>query len=313
MRKSIELSVIVPVVESRYDPVKTLFDIYKGGVLATGLPYEFIYVLDGEYPDIREVLHKLRGDGESVRIIQLARPYGETTAINDGLEHARGDKILLLPAFQQTDAGDFPALISALEDHDFVMARRKPWQGSLLNRVTSQIFNWLLRKLFSLPIHDAGCNVRVFKKDVSDKITLYGEQHRFLPVLANQRGFKVGEIDTTQTTSDANKKTNPLGMYLSRSLELLTVVFLAKFNKRPLRFFGLPGLGIFSVGLITTLYIIAERIFGDIALANRPVLLISSLSMILGIQILAIGLIGEIIIFTHAKDLEEYTIKEIIE
>ncbi len=310
--RAIRLSAIVPVTEGRYDAVAEVFEEYRDALGATGASFELIYVLDGELPAVRTALVKFKGGGEPLTILQLAKPYGEALAIMVGFEHARGEVILTLPAFRQVEAGGLGKLIEALAETDMVTARRWPRTDPAYNRTQARMFNWLLGWVSDVAIRDAGCNVRVFKRRVLEEVHLYGNQHRFFPLLAYQRGFKVKEVDIPQARADRFRRVYSPGTYLGYLLDFLTVFFLVKFTKRPLRFFGILGSGVFAVGASITLYLIAERLFGGIALANRPALILSSLLIILGIQVLAIGLIGEIIIFTHARELKEYTIAEIV-
>jgi len=193
-----------------------------------------------------------------------------------------------------------------------VVARRWPRTDPAYNRVQARVFNWLLGWVSNVEVRDAGCNVRVLKRRVLEEVHLYGNQHRFFALLAHQRGFKVKEVDTPQAQADTFRRVYSPGTYLGYLLDFLTVFFLVKFTKRPLRFFGILGSGVFALGFLITLYLIAERLLGGVALANRPALILSSLLIILGIQVLAIGLIGEIIIFTHAREIKEYTIAEIV-
>jgi len=313
MSGSCDLSVIIPIVDRYYDGVASVFQEYKRGLTLTGLRFEIVYVLDGEYPEALVDLRALQQQGERLTVIQLARRYGESTALNVGFENSHGGLILTLPAYQQTEVEGFAAVIEKLKNHDdVVIARRYPRSDPLLNQISSAFFNWVLRKVFSLSLHDIGCCVRGFKREVITEISVYGDQHRFLPVLAHQRGFRVSEVNIAQALTKHSQRAYRPGIYFQRPLEFLTVFFLTRFTKRPLRFFGLIGGGVFMLGLILTLYVIGERIFAGVALANRPALLISSLAMVLGIQALAIGLIGEIIIFTHARQIKEYTIAKII-
>ena len=145
-----------------------------------------------------------------------------------------------------------------------------------------------------------------------EEVPLYGDLHRFFPIMAYRHGFKTVEVNVEQSQSDAYQRIYAPGIYLRRLLDLLTVFFLIKFTKKPLRFFGLVGSSIFGLGLLATMWLVSERLFFHVALADRPALILSSLLIVLGIQIIAIGLIGEIIIFTHAKDLKEYKIDQII-
>jgi glycosyltransferase involved in cell wall biosynthesis len=305
-----ELSVIIPITE-RYDPVSELFHKYKTGIVATGLTYEIIYVLDGEHSDALKELTALQ-ETEALTIITLAKWFGEATALNAAFSQSSGNIFLTLPAYEQIEANEIPRLIAAVKDSDMVLARRWPRKDSLVNRLQTRIFNILLRFSTDLSINDAGCSARAFTRKVMDEVHIYGDLHRFLPVMAHRQGFRVLEINVAQSQKDTRLRLHSPGLYIRRLLDLLTIFFLIKFTKKPLRFFGLIGTTLFGLGIATTMYLIGERMFFDIALANRPALILSSLLIVLGIQIIAIGLIGEIIIFTHAKDLKEYKIDKII-
>ena len=304
------LSVVIPVTE-RFDPIAELFHEYKSGIEATALDYEFIYVVDGDQPDVLNELNKLQ-ETEKLTIITLAKTFGESTALSAAFSKLSGNIILTLPAYHQIDPSDIAKLVAAIDDNDMVLARRWPRRDSLINRLQNNLFNSLLRLSTDLKIHDAGCSARVFKKEVIEEIQLYGDLHRFFPVMAHRQGFRVIEMDVTQSKKDTHSRVYSPGIYVRRLLDLLTIFFLVKFTKKPLRFFGLVGTTLFSLGIISSLYLIIEKLFFDVSLADRPALFLSSLLIVLGVQIIAIGLIGEIIIFTHAKDLKEYKIDKII-
>ncbi|NOY63082.1 MAG: glycosyltransferase [Gammaproteobacteria bacterium] len=312
MSSHIDLSIIIPVTERSADDVKALYFEYKKNVENSGKSYEFIYVLDGPLPSVLEQLQALRESGEQIKIIKLAKWFGEATALSVGFENSSGETIVTLPAYQQIDAKDIPRLINALEDKDMVVARRWPRIDSAFNKLQSKVFNSLLRQISDLDANDVGCGARVFRRRVIDEVHIYGDQHRFLAMLAHRSGFKVIQIDVAQSQQDTHQRIYPAGTYLRRLLDFLTIFFLIKFTKKPLRFFGLLGSGIFTVGFLSTLYLIATRVLGDATLADRPALMISVLFIVLGIQVLAIGLVGEIVIFTHAKEIKEYTVEEII-
>lgn len=312
MSQSIEISAIVPVMANRFDEVKGLANDYSIALQQSGRPYELIYILDGDIPQAREALQELKREGTPLTIIQLAKAYGETTAVTAGFEYARGEILLSLPAYRQIECGEIGRLIAELDGVDMVVARRWPRRDSVYNRAQASFFNALLGWVSDLRIHDMGCNVRLFRRQIIEELTLYGNQYRFLPVLAHQRGFKVKEVDAAQASADTHRRIYAPTTYLGHLLDILTILFLVKFTKRPLRFFGILGIGVFSAGSLITLYLVAERLFGGVPLANRVALLLSSLLIILGIQVMAIGLIGEIIIFTHAKELKEYTIAQVI-
>ena len=308
--KKVELSVIIPITE-RFDPIPELFQKYKSGVEATGLSYEFIYVLDGDNPSALSQLTALE-EKEKLTVIPLARWFGEATALNVAFQKATGSIYLTLPAYQQIESEDIPKLVKAIDDTDMVLACRWPRTDSTINRIQAKVFNFFLRLSTDLKIRDAGCSVRVIKKKVMEEVHIYGDLHRFIPVLANRQGFRIEQLDVAQAEEDKHRRIYSPGLYLRRLLDLLTIFFLVKFTKKPLRFFGLVGSTLSGVGCIITFLLVIERLLFSTALSSRPALFLSSLLIVLGVQIISIGLVGEIIIFTHAKDLKEYKIDKII-
>lgn len=307
---NIYLSIIIPV-SGRHDPVTALYEQYKKSIEATGLNHEIIYVLDGGQADVADELNKLK-ETEDIKVIILARRFGEATALNAAFSESSGEVILTLPAYQQIENDSIPELVSALEGNDMVLARRWPRKDSLFNRLQAKLFNGILRSFTDLVINDAGCSVRVFRRRILDEVQVYGDMYRFFPIMANRQGFRIIEVDTPQSQSDAFQRIYSPGIYIRRMLDMLTVLFLAKFIKKPLRFFGLVGTGLLTAGFLTTMYLILDRLIFDTPLADRPALFLSSLLIVLGIQVIAIGLIGEIVVFTHAKDLKEYKVEKII-
>jgi glycosyltransferase involved in cell wall biosynthesis len=306
-----DVAVIVTVSE-RYDDPAQVYAEYRRALDTSGYRYQITYVLDGDFPDVLEELRRLQREGEALRIVKLSRWFGEATALTAGFNNSRGDAILTLPAYHQVEPAEIPRLIKELERCDMVLARRFPRADSGFNRVQTALFNWLFRAMTGSVFRDLGCGVRAFKRQVIEQIPVYGDQHRFLPLLASRQGFKVGELDLPQSSKDQRWRIYRLGVYPRRVLDLLTVFFLAKFTKKPLRFFGLVGIAVFAAGALITAFLVIERLFFGVGLGDRPALLLSSLLVVVGLQIFALGLIGELIIFTHAKDIKEYTIEKII-
>ena len=311
MESVIELSVIIPVVE-RYDDIAELYGLYKKGLEDSRHSHEFIFVLDGDFGEVLAVLKRLIAEGEKIKVIQLARGFGEATALTIGIQHSSGNVILTMPAYQQIEAYEIPRLVESLKDCDMVIARRWPRKDSLLNRIQSRVFHMFLNPVSEFKFHDIGCGVRVFRKQVAQEVHIYGDQHRFLPILAYKYGFRVLEVDAVQSQKDTLQRVYSPGIYVRRILDIFSIFFLVKFTKKPLRFFGILGSSIFAVGFLILLSLLFAKVFQGVALANRPILLLGTLLIVLGVQVFAIGLLGEIIIFTHAKDIKEYTIDQII-
>lgn len=306
-----KISVIMPITE-RHDNISELYYEYKGALSEKKLNYEFIFVIDGDFNKAYQLLKDMKNRGENIIIVKLAKQFGEATAISEGFNQASGDVIMTLPAYHQVEIREIFKLIDGLNNGDMLTVRRWPRSDSKLNRLQTKLFHFFIKFLTSVNINDIGCSVRVMKREVLKEINLYGDLHRFLPILANKQGFKVREIDLKQSSREKPVRTYKMGVYIRRLIDLVTVFFLVKFTKKPLRFFGLTGTAVLIPGIILTLYLIFARLFLKEELSNRPLFLLSVLLIVLGIQIFAIGLVGEIIIFTHAKEVKEYTIEEII-
>jgi len=308
----VELSVIVPVGE-RGGRILELYSTYRDAVAKTGFRYELIFVIDGLYREITQGFKDVKAGGEPITIINFSRSFGEATAISAGFQHAQGDLIMTLPAYEQIVSDRIPELIAACQDPqtDMVIASRHR-QDHWFNRFQARAFNQILKYFADFPFTDMGCGVRVFRRQVLHEVEIYGDLHRFLPLLARQQGFSIREVQVAQAPSDMFFRLFRPGLYLRRALDLLIAVFLSKFNKRPLRFFGLLGAGATTVGLLGLLVLVFQRLVLSQPLADRPALLLCALLLVLGVQLIAIGLVGETIIFTHAREIKEYKIREII-
>jgi glycosyltransferase involved in cell wall biosynthesis len=308
-----DISVIITVSsrQLKHD-IEALFYIYKKAVEASYPGCEFIYVTDDASGEITEPLINLQQKGENIKIVKLAKWFGDAAALNIGFDESSGKIILTLPAFQQVDADEIPRLINSFSDSDMVIARRSRIKDGFFMRLQAKVFHRLAGLILGIYYRDLGCRVRIFKREVLENIKIYGDQIRFLPLLANRFGFKVTEKEVKQFQSEAVNKVYSLGHYTERLVDLISIFFLLKFTKKPLRFFGVPGLIIFAAGSVLALYLLYQRLFIDIPLADKPIVLVSILLIVFGIQLFAIGLVAEIIIFIHSKDSKEYIIEEII-
>ncbi|MFV2055521.1 MAG: glycosyltransferase [Thiohalomonadales bacterium] len=306
-----KISVVIPVSE-RVSNVAELYQAYKQALESMQNPFDITYILDGDYPEELQVLTGLQAKGENIKIIKLAKWFGEAIALNAGFDNTDGEVILTLPSYYQVEPVDIPKLISELQDCHMTVAVRWPRIDASANKMQSRAFHWIVNKITDSQYRDLGCGARAFHRQVIEEVPIYGDQHRFLPLLAEQRGFNVKQVELQQSKLDEHRRIYKPGIYLRRIIDILTVFFLVKFTKKPLRFFGLVGSATFLLGGILLAGLVLERLIGGVALADRPALLLSSLLVVLGVQLFALGLIGELIIFTHAKDIKEYTIEEIV-
>jgi glycosyltransferase involved in cell wall biosynthesis len=306
------VSVIVPVGQRQSDVVE-LYAEYVAGLKATGRRYEMIFVVDGPHERFTAGLQQLIRDGEPLTIVALTRSFGEATALMAGFEQASGELIVTLPAYHQIDGADIGKLLVALDSTDFATGRRWPRAGGPFEVLRRRAFHGLIAWVTKLRFRDLGCGARAMHRRVLEEISLYGEQHRFLAILADRQGFRVTEVDLRQSPQDKYNQVYGPREYTHQALDIFTVFFLVRFTKKPLRFFGMIGLSTFSIGGILLVYLVIDRLVFGHNLAARPALLLSSLMVVLGLQIFALGLLGELIIFTHAKNIKDYQVDRVIQ
>jgi glycosyltransferase involved in cell wall biosynthesis len=305
------VSVIIPV-GTRQSPLAELFDEYKRGLDLLHSPYELIFVMDGPDTSYEAALTRLAASGEPITIVSLSRRFGEATALMIGFEHAVGAIIVSLPAYLQIEGGEIVKLVAALNDADLAVGHREPRSGGWFETLRRAAFHKLLHFVTRLQFRDLGCNARAFKRKILDEIKLYGDQDRFLPVLAERQGFRVAEIAVRQAADKLRPGAYPPRSYMRGFLDIFTVFFLVRFTKRPLRFFGMAGVVVLAIGLLELFYLVFERIAFHSPLADRPALLLAALFIVLGVQIFALGLLGELIIFTHAGSAKDYQVDRVI-
>jgi glycosyltransferase involved in cell wall biosynthesis len=303
--------VIVPV-GSRHGDAAQLHAAYRRGMEGIGSSFELIYVLDGPRPQFAAGLRTLLDQGERFTVIGLTRPFGEATALMAGFKQSTGQTIVTLPAYLQVDPAELGKLLDALQHCSVAVARRWPRAGGPLERLRRGLFHGLLGWITRVRFRDLGCGVRAFERRVLEQIQLYGDQHRFLPVIADRQGFVVSEVDLRQAPEDHFKGFYGPREYVRGFLDIFTVFFLVRFTKKPLRFFGMIGVTLFALGSLIVLWLVAERLFLSQPLADRPALLLSTLLVVLGVQVFALGLLGELIIFTHARQIRDYQIDRVL-
>ncbi|MBW4051998.1 MAG: glycosyltransferase [Proteobacteria bacterium] len=310
----LDLSVIIPVGARHARDMLALYCEYKAGLEALGCTYEVIVVLDGPRPEMSADVQRLLTAGESLSVIGLTRRFGEATALVAGFQRARGRVIVTLPAYHQIRGSEIGRLMGAVGVADLAIGRRWPRAGSRLETMRRDVFHGLLASVTGQGqrFHDLGCGARAMKRRVLEEITLYGDQHRFLPVLAGRNGFKVLEVELHQSPLDRLEGGYAPREYVRRALDICTVFFLVRFTKKPLRFFGMIGVSTLVVGAALVAWLAIDRLVFRHPLADRPALLLSSLLVVLGMQLFALGLLGELIIFTHASDIKDYQIEEVV-
>ncbi len=310
---TVKLSVIIPV-GKRCSSMRELYDEYVSGLASVHLTREFIFVLDGPHPQVLAELEQLIGAGAAnVSVVALSRPFGESTALMAGLERAAGELILTLPAYHQIDGRDVAKLLAPLDSADVAIGWRWPRLGGFLEKTRRAIFHGMVAWVTGMRLHDLGCGARAMRRRVLEELSLYGDQHRLLAVLADRKGFRVTEVALRQSDRDRFEGVYRPREYAHLVLDVFTVFFLVRFTKKPLRFFGMIGATMCGAGALVVLYLVFGRLVFNQSLADRPALLLSSLLVVLGLQLFALGLLAELIIFTQARHLKDYQAAEIIQ
>ena len=302
------ISVIVPVVE-RGDDVVAVYRAFARALDERRQPYEFLFVFDGRFTPPADLV-TLSRENPSVRILRFAREFGETAALRLGIERSRGDLLLTIPAYFQVRPEGIGHLLDAVDGGaDIAVANRSPRLDSWLNRMQSRAFHSILGGASQQRFHDMACGVRAMRRSVAEALPLYGDLHRFIPALALREGYRVEEVPMAQHPSDARVRVYSPGVYFRRVLDIAAFFFLAKFTEKPLRFFGLVGSVFLVAGALTSLVLLIQRVEGQ-GIANRPALLLAVLMVALGVQLIGLGLVGEIIVHLRAPHRRAYRVRE---
>ena len=308
----VELSVVIPVVERGEELIGLNAD-YLDAIELCGVPFEVIYVLDRYSAEVDELTSRVIEADDRCNRIVLPKTFGDATALATGLQACTGSWILILTPYAQIEPKEIPSIVDGLRKYDVVVAERDRQGGSLLNRIQARSFNVLAKRVTNIGVDDVTSEVRALRSTVRDEVDLYGDMHRFLPHLAFRLGFRIGSVKVGPAPGDKSPRVYHPGIYIRRLLDVLTALFLIRFTKKPLRFFGLIGLTTLIAGIFVVGWTVFERLFFGIELADRPALFLGALAIVLGLQVVAIGLVGEIVIFAHAKNVPQYRIGEIIE
>lgn len=305
-----EVSVIIPVM-NRDDGAEAVWNAYQGVMLTTGRTFEFIYVLDGPHATYAETLERLGGEEAGIRVFSLNRSFGEAACIQEGVRQARSDTLLILPAHLQVVPEAIPSLLEAAESFDVVAGARDRRRDTTMSRWRGHVFN-MFASFAGSKFEDPGCTARVVRRHVFDELHLQSDQHFFLPLLADRLGYSVKQILLEQAEVDRRFRVHRPTDYVTRFMDIVGLAFMTRFMHKPFRFFGTIGAGLLTLGLLCGLYVVAQRNFGQIPLADRPALLLTVLLIVLGIQVGAVGLMAEIVIFTRYRTTPAYRIDRIV-
>jgi glycosyltransferase involved in cell wall biosynthesis len=310
------LSVVVPV-RNEERSVELLYDEVQAALDPLGGEWEAVLVDDGSTDGSFAALTRLHARAPNVRVVRLRRNFGKAAALAAGFRQSRGDVIVTLDADGQDDPAEIPRLLAKLEEgFDLVSGwktkRRDPWRRRLLSR----IFNSVTGRISGIRLHDMNSGLKAYRAEVVRGMPLYGELHRFIPVLAHYRGFRVAELPVNHRAREYGRSRYGLERYLRGFFDLLTVTFMGRYRHRPLHLFGGLGLALGLVGFLICTYLTILWFAGH-AIGHRPLLTLGVLLVVVGMQFLSLGLIGEMITTHHEeraveRDPEELHVDEIL-
>jgi len=312
----LDISIIIPV----YNEEENLALLYQGmkPVLeGLGRSFEIIFVDDGSRDGSPQVLAALNAADARCRVIRFRRNFGQTAAMSAGFSYAKGAVIITLDADLQNDPGDIPMLLEKIDDgYDVVSGWRIHRKDKFITRrLPSICANWLISRITGVKLHDYGCTLKAYKNEVAQNIDLYGEMHRFIPALASWMGISVTEIPVSHHPRKHGKSKYGLSRTLRVFLDLITVKFLLSYSTKPLQMFGSVGVLASAMGFSIAAYLSYDKLFRGNPLSNRPMLFLAILMILVGIQFITMGLLGEMMarIYHDEQKKPIYVIKEILE
>jgi glycosyltransferase involved in cell wall biosynthesis len=313
--KKVYVSVVIPLYNEE-ESIRPLNEYLLGVLDKIDETSEVIYIDDGSQDGTYPILKKISQEDERVRVIRLRRNFGQTAAFAAGFDFVQGEIVVTMDGDMQNDAADIPLLLEKIEEgYDVVSGWRKNRQDVFLTRrLPSQIANSLISKVTGVRLHDYGCSLKAYRSEVVKNINLYGDMHRFIPALASWIGISVTEIPVNHHARKYGTSKYGLGRTVKVILDLLTVKFLLDYATRPIQIFGLMGLLSLGGGTLTGLYLAFVRLFMGQAIGDRPLLLLAVLLVLIGVNLIIMGLLGELMVRTYheAQGKPIYRIKEML-
>lgn len=310
------VSVVVPIY-NELESLPTLIASIHGSLTEAAIAYELLCVDDGSTDGSAELLKKLALVNPNLRVIILRRNYGQTSAMSAGFNHAKGEVIVTLDGDLQNDPADIPSLLEQLsKGYDVVSGWRKNRQDDFLTRLLpSKIANWLIGKITGVQIHDYGCSLKAYRAELVADMKLYGELHRFLPVLAFIEGARVTELPVRHHPRRYGRSKYGLSRTFRVLMDLFTIAFIKTFLTRPMHVFGLLGFVLLLFGVGAGGYLSFIRLVLGVSIGQRPLLMLAVLLTLTGIQLLCFGLLAELLMRTYHESQNRpiYRVRELIE
>jgi glycosyltransferase involved in cell wall biosynthesis len=309
------ISIVVPVC-NELENIGPLYQQLAAVLPSLGRAWEIVFVDDGSTDGSGQRLKELAARDRRIKIVAFRRNYGQTAAMQSGIHHSTGDVIVTLDGDLQNDPLDIPTLVSKLDEgFDLVHGWRKQRQDMLLTRtLPSRAANWLISRVTGFPIHDLGCTLKAMRREIAVELELYGEMHRFIPILAHQRGARCVEVITRHHPRRFGQTKYGLSRTFRVVLDLITVKYMLDYFASPMKLFGRFGLACLTIAILSGLAAVAMKLAGGTDLTGNPLTLLAVLATMAGIQFFSLGLLGEVSarIYYGSQQRQNYAVRELI-
>jgi glycosyltransferase involved in cell wall biosynthesis len=307
--QGLSISVVIPLLNER-TTLEALFHRLADVLRGIAARHEIIFVDDGSTDNSVEVLRNLSRLNPEVRYIRFRRNFGKSAALAAGICASKYSLVATMDADLQDIPEELPKIVhKLLEGYDLVSGWRYKRHDKFTRRAASRLYNWTTSKLTGVRLHDINCGFKCYRREVLNEVMIYGERHRYIPVLASYRGFRLGEVQINHAGRVHGESRYGLGRVFGGIFSLLTVILMTRYTNKPLHFFGMLGLILAASGTIIDTYLIVSRIFFKYWLSNRPLLIIGTMLMIVGMQLIIFGLLAEMIAFSYRRE-HDYSVLE---
>jgi glycosyltransferase involved in cell wall biosynthesis len=288
------ISIVIPL-HNEERSIALLYDELDAALQPLAEEWEAVFVDDGSTDGSFAALTRLHAGNGNVRVIRLRRNFGKATALATGFDNARGETIVTIDGDLQDDPAEIPRLLAKLDEgYDLVSGWKTQRRDPLRRRILSRIFNWVTGRVSGLRLHDMNCGLKAYRAEVVHGMRLYGELHRFIPVLAHNRGFRASELPVNHRPREHGRSRYGVERYVRGFLDLLTVSFIGRYRHRPLHLFGGLGLVLGAIGFVVLVYLTVLKALGH-AIGDRPLLTLGVLLVVVGLQFFSLGLISEML------------------
>jgi glycosyltransferase involved in cell wall biosynthesis len=308
------LSVVIPLYNEE-ENIPILYEKLREHLDPLKKEYEILFVDDGSTDRTLPILEDIQSKDSRAVVLSLRRNFGQTAAFAAGFDFARGDVIVTIDGDLQNDPADIPKLLELIKENDLVSGWRKNRKDPFFSRrLPSLIANWLISNVTGVKLHDYGCSLKAYRRDVIKNLKLYGEMHRFIPAVASWYGVRVAEVEVLHNPRLKGRTKYGISRTIKVVLDLITVKFLQSFSTKPIQFFGPAGIMSGFLGFLISLYLSIDKIFFGHNIGGRPLLLLGALLIIVGIQLIGMGLLGEMLVRVYHESQRKpiYVIKKIL-